>query len=168
MKPPLSTNKQRLQEESLRRQAFSYFDLGRRPATVARLLGIKFSTTSRYYQQWKKLPYLFESRYRYARDCYRKLGQRDRGLIAGILADELGTTKQVVLARMQKPWGLKQMVSGQWRQWIKPGKKSGHFTKVGVQLRKVSLWVAPVEVKHIIELTLNPDIGKSDQIFTDE
>ncbi len=171
MKTPMSTrkiNRQQSHIQSLRQQAFFWFDMGERPSSVVRLIEIKFSTASRYFQQWKKLPHLYEGRYRYVRGHYKRLGRRDRETIAVVLAGELGTTKKSVLDRMDKPWALKQIVSGQWRQWIKPEEKSSRFGRISNRISKISLIAASTEAKQIIQLALHPEISLSDENIPDE
>lgn len=151
-----------------RSRAFLLFEFGWRPSEVADVLQAKFSTICRYHSQWKKLPSLFHGKYQYAKKIYRKLSRHDRGIIADVLAHEIGTTKVFVLAKMQEPWGIRQMVTGEWREWAEPDKKPRRFAKLRNPLTKIQLMMAPVEVKTIIEFALNPDIETIDDEYQDE
>lgn len=101
--------------ESARRRAFKAFDQGLRPAQVTHMVEISLRTACRYFADWKRQPDKFEDKYLLAR---RILSDPDlREQIAPLLAAELGMSVDQVLARMQKPWATKQLVTGRWRKW---------------------------------------------------
>jgi len=143
----------------MRQQAFMAFDLGIRPTDVARMIKLSQTTAFRYFQQWKKMPLLFKAKYKLARRYFRKLGYNDHRAIARILADELSTSEEEVLAQMRKPWAIKQIVTGEWRQW--PVKTAGFRRKARLDtwlqillpLRKTK------EVRHILKMATNQNIN---------
>ena len=105
---------------SLRQEAFICFDLHLEPADVVRLLGMKPATAYRYHQTWKKLPPCYVIKYQAARTIHRDLNAKDKEIIAEVIADKLGTSKDEVLSKMAKPWTLKQLVTGEWMNWELP------------------------------------------------
>ena len=110
--------KDALSIESIRQQAFFGFDIGMRPSDMISILGIKDGTAYRYFQQLKKLPPLFTAKYKLARQLFRKLNQDDRSALAKVLASQLRTSDEEVLNQMRKPWAVRQIVTGKWRQWL--------------------------------------------------
>jgi hypothetical protein len=144
---------------SVRKQAFLLFDLGFRPADVATILQLKATNAYRYFQQWKKVPPLYQVKYKYIKRCFRKLSQRSRILLAELLAIELCTSAKQVLDQMRKPWAMKQIVTGEWKEW--PVTRT-HISGRGVVkkvLKEVVLSLKyPAEVKHILEIAINQDI----------
>jgi hypothetical protein len=150
--------KQAKYRASTRQWTFDYFDAGMRPVYVARTLHIDQATAFRYFEQWKKLPPFFKYKYKVAKQCFRKLGYRNRKKIARILAKELGTSVKEVSVHMQKPWAVRQIVSGQWRQWPVSkvgGRRRDNFNSL---LGKVRQLTYQREVKYIIEMAMNQDI----------
>lgn len=102
---------------STRSRAFLAFDLGTRPARVAKMLNAKPTTIYRYHQQWKKLPPSFQIKYKAARKLYNKLSYSERSAFVKLLAARLGGSEEEVQALMIKPWALRQIVTGEWKQW---------------------------------------------------
>ena len=130
---PRCRSKKPTPSQSLRQSAFLYFDFGFRPMEVARFLRTDPSTIFRYYQQWKKLPRGFQITYPVVRKCFSQLGWTGRRRIAAILAKELGTSTLEVAAQLEKPWGVKKLVSGEWRQWpvcVMHPPKEGHINEI--------------------------------------
>ena len=151
--------RQGISGRSKRQQAFMVFDLGVRPTDSARIVGLSKATAFRYFQQWKKLPPLFEFKYKLARKCFRKLDRSDRKIITQALASELGTTEAEILVQLRKPWAIRQIVTGEWRQWPVKGsaaQRSTIFVK-GVQLLLSLLHSR--EVRHILEMAVNQNIN---------
>ncbi len=98
---------------SARRRAFQLFDQGMRPAAVARLVDVKPKTAFTYFQDWKKQGGNLEGPYKVARTIMRRPGGFSPAVIS-ILAEELGMAEEEVVERLQKPWGLKQLMMGRW------------------------------------------------------
>ncbi len=158
----------RAARQTLRHQSFMLFDFGWRPAEVIRTLKAKPKTIYRYFEDWKKHPVFTDVKYQYAKSYYRQLSPRNRRRIAGILAGELGTSKDEVLVRMRKPWGLKHIITGQWREWA-VSKKHHRLSARTIKLPlAILLFGASVETRYIVELALNPDINPLDGIVFDD
>lgn len=151
--------KDAIPRRSMRQQTFMVFDLGMRPSEVTTMLGIKDSTAYRYFQQWKKLPRLSSIKYKLARRFFRKLDQDDRRAFTRILASQLRTSEEEVLAQMRKPWAIRQIVTGEWKQWPVQvtHTRTGGILKRGIQ--EILLSVRhPKEVKYILEMAINQNI----------
>ena len=98
---------------SARRRAFELFDNGMRPAEVVRRVDISLQTAYRYFHDWKKVGGNLERQYQLA----RKIVKRPAGFSAkaiSTLAEALGMAEEEVIERLQKPWGLKQLLMGGW------------------------------------------------------
>lgn len=147
--------KRAMSDRSMRQQAFMLFDLGMRPTDVTEIIDLSQTTAFRYFEQWKKMPPLFEAKYRLARRCFRKLNHKDRRKIAKILAQELGTSEEEVSAQMKKPWAIKQIVTGEWRQWQinSTGARRKTVLYKGAQIL-LSLRYSK-EVRYIVEMAMN-------------
>jgi plastocyanin len=133
------------------------FDFGHGPVFVANALGIKQQTAFTYFQQWKQLPPAFQARYAAARRSFRQTSHRDRQTIAGFLARELQTSPEEGLARMSSPWAVKQIASGQWRQWPVeqlPRSTTGAIRKGLLRMQRLA---APRHVKVILDLAVDQE-----------
>ena len=168
MKTFTPATENRATRQSLRHESFMLFDLGWRPTEVIRRLNSKPKTIYRYFEDWKKHPVFTDVKYQYAKSCYRNLSPRNRRRIAGILAGELGTSRDEVLVRMRKPWGLKHIVTGQWQEWP-VSKKHHNLSARTIKLPLgIRLFGASVETRYIVELALNSDINPLDRILFDD
>ena len=138
------------------------FDLGMRPTEVARMIKLSRTTAFRYYQQWKKPPPFLETKYKLTRRCFRKLNDNERRKIAKVLAHELGTSEEEVSAQMRKPWAIKQIVTGDWRQWRvnSTGGRPKSVLNKAVQVL-LSLRFSK-EAKFILEMAMNQNINPSE------
>jgi hypothetical protein len=143
---------------SARAWAFDFFDDGSRPVHVARTLDIDQATAFRYYQQWKKLPPFFKYKYKAARLWFRRLGYRNRKKISRVLARELGTSVKEVSFHMQKPWAVKQIVSGEWRKWPVNRTRGQRKHILNSMLGKAWQLAYPREAKYILDLAMNQHI----------
>ena len=155
---PTGMPEQSMPGRSRRQRAFMLFDLRVRPAAAAPMVGLSKVTAFRYFQQWKRLPPLFEIKYKLAKKCFRKLNQSERRIIAKFLASELCTTEAEILAQLRKPWAIKQIVIGEWKQWP-VGKSIARYRTIlskGLQIL-LSLRLSK-EVRHILEMANNQDI----------
>ena len=98
---------------SARQQAFEAFGYGKRPAEVAPMVGISLRTACRYFADWKKLPRNSELWYRIA-----KAGLKNRpGFPEEVIktfAAKLDMSEEEVRGRLQKPWAMKQLLTGKW------------------------------------------------------
>ena len=138
---------------SLRQKAFALFFIGERPAEVAIMLNMKKTTCYRYFQQWKTGAGSDFIRYEAARDLWTGLSEKDVNMIIDLVSDELVTSNEVVLERMQKPWALKQLITGEWRNWKLPIQEKRKPSRL-------SEWVGQIlnrrseEVELLLELIL--------------
>ena len=151
--------KDAIPRRSMRQQAFMFFDLGIRPAEVTTRLAIKDTTAYRYFQQWKKLPRLSSIKYKLARRYFRKLDQDDRRALARILASRLRTSEEQVLAQMRKPWAIRQIVTGEWKQWPVPVRhtRGGRVLKIKIQEALLSKRHSK-EANYLLELAIDQNI----------
>ena len=150
---------------SMRQQAFMAFDMGIRPSSVSRMMGLSPATAFRYFQQWKKLPPLFKLKYHLVKRYFRQLSQNDRRIIARALALELSTSEEAVLAQMRKPWAIKAIVTGQWRQWPVARTKVTHRATFYTKLQLLLSLRSSQEVRHILEVAINQDINPLEDDF---
>jgi hypothetical protein len=96
---------------SLRQQAFKFFGEGLSPSQVYRekLPQAKPRTILRYYEDWKKIRHGMS--YKQFREIMKANPDFNLRMIDR-LADALGIAPREVLERMQRPWGLLQMLRG--------------------------------------------------------
>jgi len=99
--------------KSARGRSFEAFDRGLRPMQVSRELGINRRTAYRYFADWKKRPNNVEARYRILKSALKSHPEL-REEIAREIALREGVTAEEALERLQKPWAIKQLVSGKW------------------------------------------------------
>ena len=98
---------------SKRQQAFSYFKKGYRPAQIHKeeLIQLSEKTLFRYFEDWKKerpqIPYSILKNH-VTRDP--EINERT----IAKLSKALEIKKEEVVKRMQRPWGLMQLIKGQW------------------------------------------------------
>ena len=97
-----------------RRRAFDAFDRGLRPSVVAKEEHLKPNTVYRYFQQWKKLPRNYEMEYK-AFQTLKKSGIGFSEDTIKTLAVGLGISEEEVRRDLQKPWGLKRLLMGKWK-----------------------------------------------------
>jgi len=98
---------------SARQRAFEAFDHGKRPGEVVQLVGISPRTAYWYFADWKKLPQNLELHYRMMKAVRKSNGEFSRETIES-LATYLEVSAEEVKERLEKPWGLKQLLMGQW------------------------------------------------------
>jgi hypothetical protein len=98
---------------SARQRAFKAFDRGKRPSEVAQIVGISPRTAYRYFSDWKKLPRNLELRYRMMRTV-RKGSPEFSQKTVDLLSSSLEMSEEEVMERLDRPWGLKQLLMGKW------------------------------------------------------
>ena len=147
---------------SRRQLALFLFDTGSRPAEIGNALKIKKATLFRYYQQWKKKPPFFEYQYREARKCFRRIGNGGRRQVASFLARQLGTSEEELLQQMEKPWAIKQIVTGEWKQW--PVQRTSEKPRTAPdQLKELLLSrFYGREVREIVDIAMGRDSGSDE------
>ena len=82
---------------------------------VAGQVGMPPRTAYRYFQDWKKQPRNLEMWYRMLR-AVRHSGRVTPEEFARSLADVVGMTPEQVSKELEKPWGLKRLLSGKVRE----------------------------------------------------
>ena len=100
-------------KRSLREQSFALFDQKLRPSEIHRkgLVAASLKTLFRYYEDWKKKGGHIS--YGFARRVLKENPDFNEELIKG-LAKKLKMPVEEVIKRMQKPWGLKQALRGEF------------------------------------------------------
>jgi len=98
---------------SARQRAFQAFKGGSTPAEVATMVPISMRTARRYYADWKKLPENVEIRYRLLRVARKHNSGFSQEIIESLGA-QLEMPEAEVIERLQRPWGLKQLLMGEW------------------------------------------------------
>jgi AraC-like DNA-binding protein len=99
--------------KSARCRTFQLFDQGLRPSAVAPRVGISARTACRYFQDWKRQPSCLEVRYRVLRAALKNRRIPASDLVQS-LAVILGITSEQILEKLEKPWAIRQLLSGQW------------------------------------------------------
>jgi uncharacterized protein with von Willebrand factor type A (vWA) domain len=98
---------------SLRQQAFAFFDNGYRPAQVYKqqLVAASQKTLFRYFEDWKKkvhkVPYSHITK-------LMKQNPEFSEYVIKMLADYFNVSAEQVILRMQKPWGLMQLLKAEF------------------------------------------------------
>ena len=118
-----------------RRRAFDAFDRGLRPSQVAREENIKPKTAYRYFEDWKKLPKNLESEYR-AFKTLKKRGIDFTEKTIELLVEALDMSEEEVMERLQKPWGIKQLLMGKWPNHAHAKRKSKQESRL-----ETALWI---------------------------
>ena len=124
--------------KSARRRAFDAFDQGLRPARVAREVGISLQTACRYFADWKKLSPGLKRRYDLVRDILKNHPELSEKVIRTI-ADELGMSVEEVIERLQKPWGIKQLLMGRWPNYAREERQSKCESRLRAALELIQL-----------------------------
>ena len=101
------------QGRSLRRQAFELFDNKLRPSEIYKrqLVPAKWKTLLRYYEDWRRKGDYFP--YRITKMAMKENPIFTQQMITA-LSEHLEMPVEEVLQRLEKPWGLKQALRGQW------------------------------------------------------
>ena len=98
---------------SLRQQAFELFDKKLRPSEIYKqqLLPAKLKTLLRYYEDWKEMG--DHASYPITKKVMKNNPDFTEKLIE-TLSEKLDMQVEEVRKRLQRPWGLKQALRGQW------------------------------------------------------
>ena len=124
-----------------RRRCFEHFDKGLRPSQVAKLETMKFQTVCRYFADWKKMPKNLEDKYRLLKTLRKNnTGFSDNTIEA--LAEYLKLPEDEIILRLQKPWGLKQILM---HKWPYPKQDDGVISEAEVRLKAAITLINIVE-----------------------
>lgn len=105
---------------SARRRCFELFDAGHGPKDASTATGVSIKTAQRYFQSWKKQPKNLQARYELLQTL-RKTHPEFTQQTINWLAVELDLTEEQVIERLddvQKPWGIKRLVQGDWVRYV--------------------------------------------------
>ena len=138
---------------SARKQAFLYFLAGAKPWLVAELIGSTLATTQRYYTSWQKLPPGLDQNLVTARAIWRSMRNKEKTAFASVLSSKLGCDPQGVLARMGRPWALRDLLTGKWLNWQIGGNKR-KLSRVTGPVQGLQKLLLPANVKPMLELIL--------------
>ena len=97
---------------SARRQAFAFFSEGYRPSQVFKesLIPVSMKTLLRYFEDWKK------QKHRMSRSILRRIMKKNPEFsdeFVKKLADYYGVSKEDIIIRMRKPWGITSLSKGE-------------------------------------------------------
>ncbi len=121
--------------QSLRQRAFNLFWNRYRPAQVSKMLPISMRTACRYFEDWKKL----NNRASYS--GIKKMMKKNPELsekVISMLADYLGVPAKQVILRMQKPWGLRRLIRGEFPNSPTSRAKAANERRLEAALRLIS------------------------------
>jgi hypothetical protein len=97
---------------SLRKRAFILFKEGKRAAEVAKKLGMKPATASRYFSEWNQCPPNFEANYRIFKKTLKSNGELSPRIV-GMISTTRGLPEWKVVEMLSQPHGLKQLIKGE-------------------------------------------------------
>ena len=144
--------------ESARRRAFHAFDKGLRPAQVIRKVDISLATACRYFADWKKHSPAFELRYRSLRTLSKRRGELSEETMK-MIAEILEMSVEEVLWRLQRPWGLKQLLLGEWPDYVREARQSEAEARLLAAVRIVRFnelfGVTPDRQREILEALID-------------
>ena len=107
---------------SARQRAFDLFSEGYRPAQVCKMLPISLRTACRYFEDHKK------SRHRVSYSAIRKWMKGHPEFseaVIDMLATSLEMSREEVIDRIQKPWGLLRAMKGEWPDYRLERQRTG-------------------------------------------
>lgn len=122
---------------SARERAFQPFGDGKRPPEVSRMVGISLRTACHYFADWKKHPEALEARYRLAAGVKKR--PEMWGTLIATVSTALGVSQKEVVARFQKPWGLKQLLMGKWPNYAEERVRREREARLMIALKLITL-----------------------------
>ena len=135
---------------SARQRAFEAFDQGKRPAEVVLMVGISLRTACRYFSDWKKLPKDSELLYRIAKAGLKNQPGFPEEVIKTFAA-KLDMSEEEVRGRLQKPWAMKQLVTGKWAAEVREKEERKRQARLEAATKLIHLYeVARVPLDRII------------------
>jgi len=148
---------------SARHGAFDAFDEGKRPSEVARMVGISPRTAYRYFADWKKLPKNLGLSYRIAKTALKNHPEFSERTIRSA-ASYLDMSEAEVIERLERPWGLKQLMMGKWPNERREEMKSEREARLESALELVVFaehsGVTTEEITAVIDRTIKEAIKR--------
>jgi len=143
---------------SARRRAFDAFNSGKRPADVTQQVDVSLKTACRYFADWKKLPKNLGIRYEAARRIVKQETELSEEVIS-LLSEHLGMARYDVIERLEKPWGIKQLILGKWTDYRQQQVYNRQEARLSAALYLVrfveSSGMSSEDLKEYIEMILN-------------
>jgi hypothetical protein len=96
---------------SLRKRAFILFKEGKRAVEVAKMLGMKPATASRYFSEWNQCPPNCEGTYSILKKALKTKGELSPRIV-GMISTARGMPEWEVVEMLSQPHGLKQLIKG--------------------------------------------------------
>ena len=124
--------------KSARRRSFDLFDRGGTSAEVVEEIGISSRTAYHYHSEWRTLPKTLVTKYWLVRKSY----QRSQGFSDEMVkkfSKYFGWSEEEVIVRLEKPWGIKQLVMGKWEQARKREVQNQMEVRLDTALRLVGV-----------------------------
>ena len=149
--------------QSARKRAFQCFNQGMKPAQVAPKVAISTRTAGRYFADWGKLPRGLEAQYSSLKYLL-KHSAVFKEKFPETIAQGLGMSVPEVTVRLQKPWGLKQLLMGKWPNYIEEKRQSEAQTRLGAALDLVkfmeSCGMSPEELRLKVQESMKRALNK--------
>jgi hypothetical protein len=137
--------------DSARRRAF---DEGLRPAQVIREVEISLRTACRYFADWKKHRPKLEARYYVFKKLLKSQGELSERTVR-MLSEALHMSVEEAVWRLQRPWGLKQLLMGRWPNHVREARQSEAESRLLAALRivrAIELWgLTPERQRRVVE-----------------
>ena len=115
---------------------------------------ISLKTACRYFADWKKQPKGLELRYHMAKTVV-KINPEFSERTIKVLAASLGMSEEEVIMRLQKPWGLKQLLMGKWPNYGRERVQSEQESRLCAALNLINYiefcGMPPKEIKKEID-----------------
>jgi len=151
---------------SARQQAFSLFRQGYRPAQIDKqeMVPVSLKTLFRYFEDWKRGKHLISY------PILRKLMREDPEItkeVITLLSGNLEMSIEEVVLRMQRPWGLLQLMKGEWPNYKLKRTQRAIENRLEAALRLV-LFVEqvggkkPEMVKELVERLITAPVSGDD------
>jgi AraC-like DNA-binding protein len=149
-----------------RQRAFELFGRDLRPAQVSRQIGINLPTACRYFADWKKQSPRLEARYTSFRDILKNHPDLSENMVR-TMANELGMSVEEVGERLQRPWGLKQLLKGEWPNYARERRISRAEARLQAALdliHMLEIWgIPPEKLREVTEAVIRAWLHEASQ-----
>ncbi len=151
--------------QSARQRAFKEFDNEKRPAEVIEVVDISLKTACRYFADWKKKPEDLNLHCKGLRSRVRNDSEFSDPLV-DTLVEYLGMPREEVIARLLKPWSIKQFIMGKWPNPKKERAQSAQESRLRAALDIVGLLeyrgIPPDETRAKLKKIIEDALKKKD------